>query len=191
MLDGCNNLHHDAYHVEVMKDNHGDFMSLDMSGGRGVEHSEPSARSTKTRGRKVPKKNSQGQNGPKLSLSWEKLTTNERRVIKSLLPSPGEHRKPMSISEIAAETGWAKRMSQAKANSWVRNQLRRLVRADYVEHAEKIKDGNYILTDYGKRQARAHIEQKTTEPETKQEVPTPAEVIEQATKTEATTPVSF
>lgn len=132
-------------------------MSFDMQVGQMAENVEQSTRSA--RGRR-PAKSSQGQTGPKLDLVWGKLSKNEKHVLKIMLPEPGEHRKPMTIAEIAADTGWTKRMSKKKANSWVRNQMRRLHRAGFVEHAEKIKDGNYVLTDYGKRQAKSHVETK-------------------------------
>ena len=112
----------------------------------------------------------QGQAGPKLNLGWDRLSTNEKRVLKVMLPAPGEHRKPMSIADIVTETGWAKREGKAKANSWVRNQMRRLVRAGYVEHPEMISDGKYVLTDYGKRQCRMNMDSRPTP----QDLPTPS-----------------
>ena len=101
------------------------------------------------------KRQTQGQSGPKIELTWEGLCTTERRVIRALAPKHGEHKRVMTIADIAHETGWIKREGKKKAYSWVRNSMRRLVRANFVAHESQIKDGRYLLTTYGLRQVRS------------------------------------
>lgn len=99
----------------------------------------------------------QGQTAGKLTLHWDNLNTNERIVLGALNPAADKHRKPLTIKEIADITGWVATLGTKKANSWVRNSMRRLVRAELVSHAEKVKDGKYVLTDSGKRMIRGHM----------------------------------
>lgn len=83
-----------------------------------------------------------------------KLNHKELRVLSILCPPIGSHRKPMTIADIAAALHWTKTHGVAMATSWVRNSLRRPVRAGLVEHESELNDGTYIITDLGKRKIR-------------------------------------
>lgn len=82
-----------------------------------------------------------GQSGPVLDLKVEDLNPNELAVLR-FLTVDGEGRRAYTISEIMEGLGWHE-PSRLKGNSRVRNALRRLVRARWVEHPNRIKDGRY------------------------------------------------
>lgn len=84
----------------------------------------------------VTSKPSTGQSGPKLKLRSSDLNDKEKAVLTYLK----ENVMPATISEISAECFFGVAASEKQANSWVRNSLRRLVRADLVE---KISRGVY------------------------------------------------
>lgn len=87
----------------------------------------------------APKKPSQGQKGSSLTLT--KVNPNERQVLGKLNHGSG----PQKITEIAKVF---KNAGEAKANSWVRNSLRRLVRGGLVQQVGR---GEYKLTAAGKK----------------------------------------
>lgn len=82
-----------------------------------------------------------GQRGPALELKVEDLNPNELAVLR-FLTVDGEGRRAYTISEIMEGLGWHE-PSRLKGNSRVRNSLRRLVRAHWVEHPQKMGDGRY------------------------------------------------
>jgi hypothetical protein len=96
-------------------------------------------------------KASSGQGGPSLDLPIEKVSAKERRVLESLDGSGTGTRVIWTIVELAADC-W-KSKSKKQANSWVRNSLRRLVRAGIVE---KVERGQFRISDAGRKKlARA------------------------------------
>lgn len=93
---------------------------------------------------KVAKKRStqptSGQSGPPLELTKERLNSKEEKIVTYL---SGEA-NPVTIIALASICFGDQLTS--KANSWVRNSLRRLVRAKWVE---KVGQGTYRLTEMG------------------------------------------
>jgi hypothetical protein len=106
-----------------------------------------SAVPAKAKQAKAPKS---GQSGPPLDLGYGDLNDNERKVV-AVFKGKGE-RKPKTIADLAKECFPSKKF--AKANSWVRNSLRRLVRADWLEKMER---GSYRITDKGRRRLDAAL----------------------------------
>lgn len=82
-----------------------------------------------------------GQRGTVLELKPTDLNKNELAVLR-FLTGDGEGRRAYRITEIMEALGWHK-LSRLKGNSRVRNSLRRLVRAQWVEHAKIHGDGTY------------------------------------------------
>jgi hypothetical protein len=87
-------------------------------------------------------KSKQGQRGEGLKLHYSELTANELKII-GVLAKPG--RPTLTIKELVVACKW-KGLGKARANSRVRNTLRRLVRSTWVEHPEDIGDGLYRLS---------------------------------------------
>jgi hypothetical protein len=86
----------------------------------------------------------QGQLGAKIELEFEDLTKHEQLVVASLASSD---RIVKTIRQIQNDCGWVKApIGKARGNSRVRNALRRLVRANWVEHENEIGDGRYRLS---------------------------------------------
>jgi hypothetical protein len=108
---------------------------------------EPKAKKAKAAAKKsVPPKAAKdapttGQSGPPVDFSKKSLNPKEAKVLGALNHGSG----PRSIAEIAEI--W-KSQGLAKANSHVRNSLRRLVRGGLVEQVER---GVYKLTAKGKK----------------------------------------
>ena len=75
-----------------------------------------------------------GQSGPLLVLPAAALSRNEGKVLEILKTFPSG----MDLASLAKQA--FPKLPKAKGNSWVRNALRRLVRAQY---AEKIGRGSY------------------------------------------------
>lgn len=92
-------------------------------------------------------KSKQGQRGEGIRLSASELTDNERRLV-AVLAKPG--RPTLTIPELATACKWKRSLGKARGNSRVRNTLRRLVRARWVEHPDGIGDGRYRLTSSAK-----------------------------------------
>jgi len=96
-----------------------------------------------------------GQAGKPIELGFEDLTRKEQKVVNALA---GADSPVLSIAELVAACGWSSLSSQggeltgkALGNSRVRNQLRRLVRSEWVENAEERGKGTYKLTAAAKR----------------------------------------
>lgn len=85
--------------------------------------------------------NTRGQRGASLVLKFDDLNKNELAVLR-FLAGDGETRRAYKITEIMEALGWHE-PSRLKGNSRVRNSLRRLVRARWVEHARVYGDGTY------------------------------------------------
>jgi hypothetical protein len=85
-----------------------------------------------------------GQSGPPLELAKAKLNDKEEKVVTVLLADVN----PVPINALA--TNCFSDQTSSTANSWVRNSLRRLVRAKWVE---KVGKGTYRLTDKGRERA--------------------------------------
>lgn len=81
--------------------------------------------------------NAQGQNGPKLKLAYADLSPRERLVLDTIIQAAG----PIALNALAEIC--FRSQPVAKRNSWVRNQLRRLVRAGFVQ---AIAPGVYLAT---------------------------------------------
>lgn len=92
---------------------------------------------------KQTEKSQQGQRAGALKLHHSELTSNEQKLV-GVLAQPG--RPVLTIKELVVACKWDKRLGKAKANSRVRNTLRRLVRANWVGHPESVGDGRYRLT---------------------------------------------
>lgn len=89
-----------------------------------------------------------GQNGPKLiDFPYSKLNRNEAKLMCSF--DPYGIREVFSISDLADKS--FPDTSSDKANSYVRNSLRRLVRGDWIE---KIGRGEFRIGMYGIQQMR-------------------------------------
>jgi hypothetical protein len=82
-----------------------------------------------------------GQSGPAIELAKEDLNSKELRIVTVL----SEDANPLPITALAAAC--FKEESAAKANSWIRNSLRRPVRGKWIE---KMGRGTYRLTQTGK-----------------------------------------
>jgi hypothetical protein len=110
----------------------------------------------KAKAPKAPKpsqaeKVSSGQAGPALDLGVEQFSDKERKVLDVLNGSGSGSREIFTIEQLAAEC-W-KSKTKKQANSWVRNSLRRLVRAGAIE---KVERGQYRVSDSGRKKlARA------------------------------------
>ena len=108
---------------------------------------EPKAKKAKAAKKSVPPKAAAkeapttGQSGPPVDFGKKSLNQKETKVLSALNHGSG----PRKISEIAEI--W-KSQGLDKANSWVRNSLRRLVRGGLVEQTER---GTYRLTAKGKK----------------------------------------
>lgn len=86
-----------------------------------------------------------GQSGPQISnMKFEKLNSNEQKVLRMMAASDA---KTLRIVEISGAT-FERKEGPEKANSWVRNALRRLVRAGFVGKAER---GTYKVTAAGRK----------------------------------------
>lgn len=115
-----------------------------MSKKSGAKKAEKVAKTTKAA--KAPKKRqsvppTSGQSGPPLQLTAEGLNDKEILVLKGL----NADINPLAINALASSC-FAEQPS-SKANSWVRNSLRRLVRGSWVT---KVGKGTYRLTDTGR-----------------------------------------
>jgi hypothetical protein len=127
--------------------------------------------------KKVRKKRSalptSGQSGPPLELVKSKLNGKEEKVVAFLL----EDANPVPINALATQCfgDWPEVLETPKpastANSWVRNSLRRLARAKWVE---KVGRGTYRLTEQGRTRAEGGDSLPPPEPETKPELPSTA-----------------
>lgn len=84
---------------------------------------------------------SRGQSGVTLCLGLGDLNKSELAVLV-FLTGDGTIRHSYRIAEIMEGLGWHK-SSRLRGNSRVRNSLRRLVRARWVEHAKISGDGTY------------------------------------------------
>jgi len=84
-----------------------------------------------------------GQSGPPLELIRDKLNEKESRVVSVLAGDAN----PVPINALA--TNCFADQPASKANSWVRNSLRRLARAKWVE---KVGKGTYRLSENGRAQ---------------------------------------
>lgn len=87
---------------------------------------------------KVPSKS--GQSAAAISLERSRLNANEEKVLEALRVS----RAPLSLVELAKVA--FPRKTRAQGNSWVRNAMRRLVRAALVQ---KVERGTYTATPKG------------------------------------------
>lgn len=79
-----------------------------------------------------------GQSGPKMALHWTELNKKEQRVVNVLK----DELNPMPINSLASAC-FPKAASASQSNSWVRNSLRRLVCAEWVQ---KVGRGTYRLS---------------------------------------------
>lgn len=96
-----------------------------------------------------PLKPTTGQSGPALDLRVSDLNEKEVMVLRFLDGKDSKFR-PYWLEEIAVGC-WKKELLKT-ANSWTRNSLRRLVRADFVTRVER---GAYQISPKGREQLRA------------------------------------
>jgi outer membrane biosynthesis protein TonB len=82
-----------------------------------------------------------GQSGPPVDLAKDKLNSKESRVVAVLAGDAN----PVPINALA--TNCFADQASSKANSWVRNSLRRLVRGKWVD---KVGKGTYRLSNTGR-----------------------------------------
>jgi len=83
-----------------------------------------------------------GQSGPPLNLTGAKLNPKEKRVL-AVLESDANALPLVTLALACFPEEDAK-----KANSWVRNSLRRLVRGEWVA---RVGEGTYQITETGRR----------------------------------------
>lgn len=112
------------------------------TGSRAAKAKAPKAPKAPKAAKAASDKPSSGQSGPTVDLNKKKINPKEQKILAALNHGKG----PQKIAELAAEA-FGNKPSQAKANSWVRNSLRRLVRGGLVEQAAR---GTYKLTAKGK-----------------------------------------
>jgi len=92
-------------------------------------------------------KSSQGQRAGALQLRFDELTKNEQFLVTFLAK---EGRPVHTIVEIMEGLNWHKiKGGRARGSSRVRNTLRRLVRAQWLNHASEVGDGQYRLSKNG------------------------------------------
>lgn len=104
----------------------------------------PAKRAAKAKAAKRAKPTS-GQSAPPIeSLSFDDLNKKEKQVV-GCFGLKGE-REVHTIEALAKEA--FRSQTSKKANSWVRNCLRRLVRANWVE---KVTPGEYRLSEPGRK----------------------------------------
>jgi hypothetical protein len=108
-----------------------------------------------------------GQSGPPLNLVKAKLNSKEEKVVAVLSADAN----PVPLNGLAALAFGSEKVGTA--NSWVRNSLRRLVRAGWVT---KVGKGTYRLTELGSSRAEGSdseppesSEEEETEPEPESE----------------------
>jgi hypothetical protein len=109
---------------------------------------KPVAKPERVKSKKAvaPKSYPSGQSGPQIDLAVADLNNKEHAVLTALNGEGRGERPELTIAATAAAA--FARESQARGNSWVRNSLRRLVRAGYVERTDR---GCYRVTDSGRR----------------------------------------
>jgi hypothetical protein len=93
---------------------------------------------------KVP---TSGQSGPPLNLKWDKMNPKEQSIVRFLFGTGTGTRPIVTISTIASECFFGEADTEALANSWTRNSLRRLVRGEWVE---KFVRGSFRITTKGR-----------------------------------------
>lgn len=100
-------------------------------------------------------KNNQGQSGPQIEggLHFDELNENEQTVVSTLDGSGTGKREYLKIKDIQVRSDWEE---LENGNSRVRNALRRLVRAKWVEHEDTIGDGTYRITEAGRKRMRRY-----------------------------------
>lgn len=105
---------------------------------KAVAKAVKSAKAAKKRAAASP---TSGQSGPPLKLTKEGLNEKEFRVLTVLAADLN----PLPINALATTS--FPEQTTIKANSWVRNSLRRLVRGSWVE---KVGKGTYRPTESGR-----------------------------------------
>jgi hypothetical protein len=104
----------------------------------------------------------QGQDAQPIDgLSFTELNRHEQALVLTLNGEGTGVREYKTIVELMYANNWHV-LGKAKGNSRVRNSLRRLVRGTWVEHAEKIGDGRYRITEAGRKRLR-RFEAKSAE----------------------------
>jgi hypothetical protein len=96
---------------------------------------------------KVP---TSGQSAPPITLEWDKLNAKERKLIEFLDGSGTGVRSIVTIPQLAAECFFGVAETEAQANSWVRNSLRRLARGGDSDWVEKFVRGSYRISVRGR-----------------------------------------
>lgn len=97
-----------------------------------------------------------GQSGPRIELAREKMNPKELRVLTVLNGGGKGERKATELSALANKCFASK--GKKKANSWVRNSLRRLVRGGWVEKSDS---GTYKISEKGRKRATRKGASKT------------------------------
>lgn len=103
----------------------------------------PTPRKKKGAEQKTP---TSGQSAPPIELSSDALNAKEAKVLAALNGSGSGVRPVMTITDLAAEC--FKSQSKKRANSWVRNSLRRLVQSGLIE---KVERGKYRVSEAGRK----------------------------------------
>lgn len=95
-----------------------------------------------------------GQSAPHEFIGVADLNAREMRLIEFLNGTGEGHRQGMTITEML-EVFRGAAGTKARANSWVRNQLRRLVTGGYAEHLLDsdgvVVRGSYRVTEAGRK----------------------------------------
>jgi hypothetical protein len=119
-------------------------------------------KATKNKSRKANSKGSApstGQSAPPIVIHFNELTDRERKLLR-YIDGDGEGLRPMvpikdMVSVFVGTAG-----TKARANSWVRNQLRDLVRGSWIV---KVDRGMYQVAESARKRIRAATATDTTE----------------------------
>jgi hypothetical protein len=104
-----------------------------------------------------------GQSGTPIERSYTELNNKERKLLNCFKTSG--KREALTIKELA-DACWKKRVGNERANSWVRNSLRNLIRAGLLE---KVDAGTYRQSAKGRAMVK-EVEACTIAPPTAAEV---------------------
>ena len=113
---------------------------------KGTKAKAKPKKTAKPRKRTQAKVPTSGQSAPPIELSADALNVKETKVLAALNGGGAGVRSILTITDIAAEC--FKSQKKSRANSWVRNSLRRLVQGGLVE---KVERGKYRVSEAGRK----------------------------------------
>jgi hypothetical protein len=119
-------------------------------------------KATKNKSRKANSKGSApstGQSAPPIVIHFNELTDRERKLLR-YIDGDGEGLRPMVPIKDMVSVFYGAAGTKARANSWVRNQLRDLVRGSWIV---KVDRGMYQVAESARKRIRAATAPDTTE----------------------------